>query len=196
VLFAETIVRYICIQVVELTASAKLPNTSSTVDSELYACMPTFVAHDRYINIGKLVQALDSLAFDAKLNVVSWRHSVERSGLPTQIKRILVTPSTDLGTSFHEYCARFCPSPKVYETSSIYSGAQWNVGDVLHHIDGVMLRLCSVSDHYRTEEFSPYDIKAGALDHLGAQEDAVFDKAGRKLTRFASIPDVPLSVRV
>lgn len=93
-----------------------------------------------------------------------------------------MTPSTDLGNGVHEHCARFRPSPKVYETSSFYSNAQWKVGDVLHNINGTMLRLCNVSDQYRTEEFPPHAVKAGAFGH-GSQEDTVFDRTGRKLTR-------------
>jgi hypothetical protein len=126
-----------------------------------------------------LYQALGKLVFDAKFNAASWRHNVEKSGLPIGI----MTPSTCLGPSFDQYCATFRPSRKPYETSSLYSDAPWIVGDVLGRTNGVTQRLCNVADHYRTEEFPPHVVKAGAHDHEGSQEDVIFDKEGHKLMR-------------
>lgn len=117
--------------------------------------------------------------FDAELNAASWKHSAEKSGLPTQI----MTPSTCLGPSFDQYCTTFLPSRKPYETSSLYSDAPWIAGDVLCRANGVSQFLCNVADHYRTEEFPPHVVKAGAHDREGSQEDVIFDKEGHKLTR-------------
>lgn len=134
---------------------------------------------------GILTEALDKLTFDAKLNATSWKHNMERSGL-LSLNWTLMTPSDDLGQSFHEYCAGFCPSPKPYETSALHSSAQWNVGDVLRCTNGVMEGLCNIANYYRTEEFPPHVVKAGAFDRVGSQEDVILDEGGHKLNRSVS----------